>query len=196
MRTLRSVCVFCGSSPGLHPLYGEAADALGIALAKAGLRLVYGGGKVGLMGRIADAALAAGGAVVGVIPRFLMDLEVGHLGLTEMHIVSSMHERKAMMAQLSDAFAVLPGGIGTLEEMFEILTWGQLGLHPKPCGILNVSGYYNRLSGFLDHMVDEGFLKTSHRNALQSANTPEDLLTALKTAPVEHEIKWVGLDHV
>jgi uncharacterized protein (TIGR00730 family) len=155
---------------------------MGESLAKAGIRLVYGGGKVGLMGRLADAALAAGGEVVGVIPRFLIDREVGHRGLTEIRIVESMHERKAAMARLSEAFAVLPGGIGTLEEFFEVWTWGQLGLHPKPCGLLNVRGYYDRMLGFLDDMTGEGFLSPDSRGGLIVGGNPEALISALADA--------------
>lgn len=183
MSELVSVCVFCGSSPGVRPAYGAAADAFGALLAEAGIRLVYGGGNVGLMGRVADAVMQNGGEAVGVIPRFLMEREVGHSALTEIHIVDSMHERKAMMAKLSDGFAILPGGIGTLEEMFEVWTWRQLGLHPKPCAVLNVEGYYDRMAGFLDHMVVEGFLQPGHRAALQIAATPQDLLVAMRLRP-------------
>lgn len=183
MSELVSVCVFCGSSPGARPIYGEAADRFGALLAEAGIRLIYGGGNVGLMGRVADAVMTAGGEAVGVIPRFLMDREVGHTALTEIHVVDSMHERKAMMAKLSDGFAILPGGIGTLEEMFEVWTWRQLGLHPKPCAVLNVGGYYDRMVGFLDDMVVEGFLQPGHRAALQIAATPEELLAAMHLRP-------------
>ncbi len=183
MERLASVCVFCGSSPGVRPIYAEAADGFGTALARAGIRLVYGGGNVGLMGRVADAVLAAGGEAVGVIPRFLMNREVGHHGLTELHVVETMHERKALMAKLSDAFAVLPGGIGTFEELFEVWTWRQLGLHPKPCGVLNVGGYYDRLTEFLDVAVTEGFLQPGHREALTVETDPATLLAALSGGP-------------
>lgn len=183
MSELVSVCVFCGSSPGARPIYAEAASRFGVLLAEAGIRLVYGGGNVGLMGKVADAVMTAGGEAIGVIPRFLMDREVGHTALTEIHVVDSMHERKAMMAKLSDGFAILPGGIGTLEEMFEVWTWRQLGLHPKPCAVLNVGGYYDRMVGFLDDMVTEGFLQPGHRAALTIADTPEALLAAMRFAP-------------
>lgn len=183
MERLASVCVFCGSSPGVRPIYAEAADGFGTALARAGIRLVYGGGNVGLMGRVADAVLAAGGEAVGVIPRFLMNREVGHHGLTELHVVETMHERKALMAKLSDAFAVLPGGIGTFEELFEVWTWRQLGLHPKPCGVLNVGGYYDRLTEFLDVAVTEGFLQPGHREALSVETDPAALLEVLSGGP-------------
>lgn len=183
MERLRAVCVFCGSSPGARPIYGEAADAFGAALAAAGIRLVYGGGNVGLMGRVADAVLNAGGEAIGVIPQFLMNREVGHRALTELHVVETMHERKALMAKLSDAFAVLPGGIGTFEEMFEVWTWRQLGLHPKPCGILNIGGYYDRLVAFLDTATKEGFLQPGHRAVLEVEETPAALLAALTGGP-------------
>lgn len=191
MSELASVCVFCGASPGARPVYGEAADRFGRLLAQAGIRLVYGGGNVGLMGRVADAVLDAGGEAIGVIPRFLLEREVGHRELTELHIVDSMHERKAMMAKLSDGFAILPGGIGTLEEMFEVWTWRQLGLHPKPCAVLDIGGYYERLREFLDHMVVEGFLQPGHREALDIVDTPEDLLAALREGP--HALRPNGL---
>ncbi len=184
MAGLRSICVFCGSSDGAHGIYRDSAEAMGRALAENRIRLVYGGGKVGLMGRLADAALAAGGEVVGVIPRFLMDREVGHRGLSDIRIVESMHERKATMARLSDAFAVLPGGIGTLEEFFEVWTWGQLGLHPKPCGLLNVRNYYDRMQGFLDDMTAEGFLSPATRDGLIVAGNPDALIAALDQASV------------
>src|ERR1043165_174167 len=148
MRPFRRVCVFCGSSPGARPEYRQAAEAMGRLLASRRIGLVYGGGNVGLMGLLADAALSAGGEVIGVIPRHLDAREVAHRGLPDLRVVASMHERKALMADLSDAFIALPGGLGTLEEMFEILTWAQLGLHRKPCGLLNVLGYFDRLLSF------------------------------------------------
>lgn len=182
MDGLASVCVFCGSSTGVLAAHADSATAMGAALGRARIRLVYGGGKVGLMGRLADAALAAGGEVTGVIPRFLMDREVGHLGLSDIRIVDSMHQRKATMADLSDAFAVLPGGIGTLEEFFEIWTWRQLDLHAKPLGLLNTEGYYDRLLGFLDDMMADGFLPPASRASLVVARNPEALLAALHAA--------------
>ncbi|WP_016746323.1 TIGR00730 family Rossman fold protein, partial [Rhizorhabdus wittichii] len=163
MTPLRALCVFCGSSPGVDPVHGVAARALGAALAEAGIDLVYGGGRVGLMGMVADSVLAAGGRVTGVIPKALADLEVAHLGLTELHVVGSMHERKAMMADRSDGFIALSGGIGTFEELFEIWTWGQLGDHAKPVALLNVAGFYDKLAGFLDDVVTAGFLRPAHR---------------------------------
>jgi len=179
MSELRSVCVFCGSRPGARPEYAEAATAMGTAMAEAGLRLVYGGGNVGLMGKVADAVMAAGGEVIGVIPRFMTTRKLDHHGLTELHVVETMHARKAMMAELSDAFAVMPGGIGTLEELFEIWTWAQLGLHAKPCGLLNIAGYYDKLTGFLDSVVTEGFMQPECRTGLAVEATPQALLEAL-----------------
>ena len=175
-----SVCVFCGSSPGAHPDYETAARALGAGLAGAGARLVYGGASVGLMGALADAALGAGGEVVGVIPQSLVDREVAHPGLTELHVVGTLHERKARMAELSDAFIALPGGAGTLEELFEIYTWGQLGLHAKPLALVNVRGYFNGLLVFLDHAMAEGFLPAEHRARLTVADAPEAVLDAVR----------------
>lgn len=160
------LCIFSGSSFGLKSSYTLAAQSLGYALAKKGIGLVYGGASVGLMGCVADAALEAGGEVIGVIPQALFAKEVGHTGLTELRIVKDMHERKALMSELSDGFIALPGGIGTFEELFEVWTWAQLGYHPKPCAVLNVEGYYDQLISFLDHTVDQGFLKDSHRKLL------------------------------
>jgi uncharacterized protein (TIGR00730 family) len=175
-----SLCVFCGSSAGRRPAYRAAAEELGASLARRGIRLVYGGGKVGLMGAVADAALAAGGEVVGVIPQHLMDWEVGHLGLTELEIVGSMHERKARMADLSDAFVALPGGFGTLEEFCEVLTWSQLGLHPKPCGLLNVEGFYDPLLQLFEYGVAEGFILAAHRHLVLAEVSVERLLARLE----------------
>jgi uncharacterized protein (TIGR00730 family) len=160
---IRSVCVFCGSNAGNDPRFASAARELGALLAREGIALVYGGGHVGLMGVLADAVLANGGKAIGVIPRALWDREVGHRGLTELHIVETMHERKAMMASLADAFVALPGGLGTLEEIFEVWTWAQLGIHAKPVGFLNVEGFYGSLLEFLDRGVDAGFIRAQHR---------------------------------
>jgi len=172
--------VFCGSRAGFDGGYARSAQGLGRAVAGRGLRLVYGGGRVGLMGLVADAALEADGEVVGVMPRMLVDREISHSGLTELHVVGSMHERKALMNDLSDGFVALPGGFGTLEELFEVLTWGQLGLHAKPCGFLDDSGYYAPLLGFFDRMVGEGFLKGEHRDRVLFATDPEELLDAFE----------------
>ena len=177
--SLRSVCVFSGSTPGARPSYTEAASALGTALAERGTRVVYGGGRVGLMGTVADAALAAGGEVVGVIPQHLVDREVAHSGLSELLVTGSMHERKARMAELSDGFVALPGGLGTLEELAETLTWSQLGLQDKPCGLLDVEGFYRPLLAFLDHTVTEGFVSAENRSLLLAADGPGELLDLL-----------------
>jgi uncharacterized protein (TIGR00730 family) len=158
-----SLCVFCGSSVGSKPAFIGAAIALGKVLAASRIRVVYGGGRVGLMGALADATLNAGGQVVGVIPQQLVDREVAHQGLTELRVVQSMHERKALMADLSDGFVALPGGLGTLEEFFEVWTWGQLGLHQKPYGLLNVNGFYDPLVQFIDQLVEQKFVKSEHR---------------------------------
>ena len=163
---IRSICVFCGSSSGASVAYEAAARAFAFTLAERGIRLVYGGASVGLMGAIADSALEAGGEVIGVMPRALVDREIAHRGLSALHVVDTMHERKAMMADLSDAFIALPGGLGTLEELFEVWTWGMLGLHAKPYGLLDVDGYYAPLIRFLDHARDEGFVRAGQRAML------------------------------
>ena len=176
---MNSVCVFLGSSPGRRPEYAEATVALGEAIARRGLTLVYGGSNVGLMKRLADSALAAGGAVVGILPGALEARELAHPGLTRLEIVPSMHVRKARMAELADAFIALPGGMGTLEELTEVLTWAQLGLHAKPCGLLDVAGYWAPLVAFLDHAEREGFVRAEHRALLARAERPEALLDLL-----------------
>lgn len=173
---MRRVLVYCGSSPGRLPEYAAAATALGRELAERGLGLVYGGAEVGLMGAVADAALAAGGEVLGVLPRTLLEREVAHRGLTELHVVETLHERKALMTSLSDAAIALPGGFGTLDELFEFLTWAQLGLHTKPAGLLDVAGYWTHLLGFVDHMVHERFLRSEQRDALLVAEEPVALI--------------------
>jgi hypothetical protein len=181
---LKRICVFCGSSSGVHPVYAQAAQAVGRLLWRRGIELVYGGGNVGLMGMLADACLAEGGRVIGVIPQALVDKEVAHLGLTELRVVSSMHERKAIMADLSDAFVALPGGYGTWEELFEMLTWSQLGIHQKPCGILNVNGYYDPLLELADKAVSEGFLREVNRDLLLSDDDLERFLDRLSAYSV------------
>jgi len=173
------ICVFCGSSPGRRPEFLDAAVELARAVAARGIGLVYGGGRVGLMGALADAALAAGAEVIGVIPRALLDREVGHLGLTEQHVVETMHERKALMAELSDAFVALPGGVGTMEELFEAWTWAGLGIHAKPVALLDVGGYYDPLLEMTDRMVAEGFLHSAYRAALVVGCEPAALLDAI-----------------
>ena len=180
---MRGVCVFCGSSEGSRPAYGDAAAALGRQIAQVGLRLVYGGACVGLMGRVADAALEEGGEVVGVIPDALVEREVVHHGLSKLLVVDSMHSRKARMAELADAFVVLPGGLGTLEETFEVWTWAQLGLHDKPIGLLDVEGYWEPLATLLDHAVEEGFVRPVHRALLMRRTDPEHLLQDLANYP-------------
>jgi uncharacterized protein (TIGR00730 family) len=188
---MRHICVFSGSSSGARPEYRDAAAALGRAIAAAGLGLVYGGAKVGLMGVLADAALASGGKVVGIIPQALVDKEVAHEGLTELRVVSSMHERKGQMADLADGFIALPGGLGTLEELAEVLTWAQLGMHRKPCGLLNVAGYYDGLTAFLDHAVDERFMRAAHREMLLVASTAQELLESFSTYRPPSVEKWI-----
>ena len=192
MTGLASVCVFCGSSAGARPSYAAMAEALGRELAERGARLVYGGGRVGLMGVVADAALAAGGEVVGVIPQHLMDREVGHLGVTDLRVTSSMHERKALMAELADGFVALPGGFGTLEELAETLTWSQLGLQAKPFGLLDVEGFYEPLLSFLDHTVAERFVAPEHRALVLAGRDPADLLDRLAAwEPGSTRGKWL-----
>ncbi|MEM1284798.1 MAG: TIGR00730 family Rossman fold protein [Pseudomonadota bacterium] len=188
---MKSVCVFCGSNPGKDPAYGQAAEELGAAIASSGRTLVYGGAEVGLMGMVADAALAAGGEVIGVIPIALVEKEIAHKGLTRLESVSSMHERKARMADLSDGFVNLPGGTGTLEEMFEVWTWGQLGFHAKPIAVLNVLGFYDPLMAFLDHQRDEGFVKPTLRDTLLSETDPNRLLDAMARYEPPVVQKWV-----
>jgi uncharacterized protein (TIGR00730 family) len=186
-----SVCVFCGSNSGNDPAYANVARDFGVLLAKSQITLIYGGGHVGLMGIVADAVLAGGGKAIGVIPRMLWDREVGHRNLTELHVVESMHQRKAMMASLSDAFVALPGGLGTLEEIFEVWTWAQLGIHRKPLGFLEVNGFYAPLLSFLDRAVDAGFVRAQHRSMAIVDIDPVSLLRRLseyEPPPVE---KWI-----
>lgn len=191
MTEIRTVCVYCGSSPGAQPAYAEAARQLGTLLAREGIELVTGGGKVGLMGVVADAVLDAGGKAVGIIPQALWDREVGHEGLTELVIVQTMHERKARMGTRADAVIALPGGLGTLEEITEMLTWAQLGIHSKPCGLLNVAGYYDALVTFLDHAVTERFIRRPHREMLTVASSPEDMLAGLRAYTPPSVSKWM-----
>lgn len=188
---MRRVCVYAGSNHGSDPAYADAARALATLLAERGIGLVYGGGNVGLMGVLADTMLSAGGEAVGVMPRTLIEREIGHGGLTDLRIVNSMHERKALMAELSDAFVAVPGGIGTLEELIEVYTWSQLGLHRKPCGVLNVNGYYDGLATFLDHAVTEGFLREQHRAGLSVADEPAELLDLLDAWEPPTVGKWL-----
>jgi len=190
------ICVFCGSQRGAHPAYTEAARGVGEALARNGLGLVYGGGSIGLMGVLADAALAAGGRVVGVIPDPLALKEIAHHGLTELHVVSGMHERKAMMARLSAGFLTLPGGVGTFEEFFEILSWAVLGLHSKPMGILNVEHYFDPILNLLDHAVAARFVRPEHLDLLLVSDNPESIATSLLSyVPPAPGPKWLDLEH-
>lgn len=190
---MKSVAIYCGSSPGNRGAYLEAATQLGQTLARQKLTLVYGGGKVGLMGALADACLSAGGKVVGVMPDFLVQKEVAHRGLSEFYTVASMHERKAKMVELADGFMMLPGGYGTLEEFTETLTWAQLGLHQKPMGILNVSGYYDKLLELFDSMVSEGFVNKNLRDIVLQATTPEVLLEKMRSFVGQSVDKWTGV---
>jgi uncharacterized protein (TIGR00730 family) len=189
---MRRVCVFCGSSPGARPAYGEAAEELARLLVADGIRVVYGGGHVGLMGRLADAVLAAGGDPIGVMPRALVEREIAHTGLSDLRVVGSMHERKALMADLSDAFVALPGGLGTVEELFEVYTWAQLGMHRKPCGLLDVDGYYSGIAEFLAHAVEERFLREDHRAMLVVEREPAVLIDRFRRFdPGAVQPKWI-----
>lgn len=191
---MKNICVYCGSSPGRLPEYADTAVTLARELVKHDIGLVYGGASVGVMGTIADAVLAAGGRVTGVIPQMLVDKEVAHAQLSELHIVKSMHERKTLMAELSDGFIALPGGLGTLEELFEILTWALLGLHQKPCALLNVAGYYDHLSAFLDHATHEQFIKPAQKALLMIAENPEMLIARMINFVPSGVNKWIDLD--
>ncbi len=187
-----SVCVYCGSSSGNNPVYADAAKALGRALVKHNLSLVYGGGHVGLMGIVADAVLDAGGEVTGVIPKALLDTEVGHDHLTRLLVVKDMHERKALMAEHADGFIAMPGGIGTLEELFETLTWAQLGFHEKPIGLFNVAGFYDPLIEFLRHQTSQGFLRAEHKDLLLVEAEPDPLIEQLKNFTMPDGVSWLS----
>lgn len=188
---LRSICVFSGSSFGQDPAFERAAGILGSTIAERGYTLVYGGASVGLMGSLAEAALTSGGKVVGVLPRALSELEIAHTSLTELHVVESMHARKTMMADIADAFIAMPGGLGTLEETFEVWTWTQLGIHTKPIGFLNVEGYFDDLFAFLDHSVSSGFVKPKHREMAIVSSAAAELLDRLESADITYEAKWI-----
>lgn len=193
---VKSVCVFCGSSGGKDPVFAGNARCLGEEIARREMRLIYGGGNVGLMGVVADAALAAGGEVVGVIPRALVDLELAHAGVTQLHVVNTMHERKGMMADLADAFVALPGGFGTLDEFCEIITWAQLGIHSKPCGLLNTRSYYDPFLAQIRGATDAGFLRPEHRDLITVSDSPAWLLDRLAEAvPIKRQ-KWLDREDV
>jgi uncharacterized protein (TIGR00730 family) len=193
MPKLKRICVFCGSSVGARPAYRDAAQRLGELLAERGIGVVFGGGGIGLMGAVADAALAKGGEVIGVIPESLVRREIGHRGVTKLYVVETMHQRKALMADLSDAFIALPGGYGTLEEFCEAITWSQLGIQRKPCGLLNIEGYWDGLLAFLDHAVDEQFVRPENSELVLVARRPELMLERLaEWTPPAHIEKWLG----
>jgi len=193
---MKRVCVFCGSSPGARPAYTELARRLGSILAGRGITLVYGGGNVGLMGVLANAVLAGGGNVIGVIPQAMVDLEVAHTGFPDLRIVGSMHERKALMADLADAFIALPGGLGTLEEFCEILTWAQLGMHQKPCGLINVENYFDQLIAFLDDAVRERFVRPEHRAMVLVESDAERMIDRLQAYRPPMLEKWIDREQV
>lgn len=188
---MKSICVFCGSRAGNDPAYAQAARALGRTLAENDFTLVYGGGHVGLMGVVADAALEASGEVIGVMPKALVEREILHDTLTKLHVVGSMHERKALMAELSDGFIALPGGTGTLEEFFEILTWAQLGEHQKPCGLLNTNGFYDPLLTIFDHMMEKGFVSDEHRKLVLVESDLAAMLSAFARYRPPKTVKWI-----
>jgi uncharacterized protein (TIGR00730 family) len=188
---MKRICVFCGSRSGVSPAYEEGARQLGRVLVEANVTLVYGGGRVGLMGVLADTVLDSGGEAIGVIPKALVRREVAHAGLSDLRVVGSMHERKAMMSELSEGFVALPGGIGTLEEVFEVLSWAQLGVHGKPCGLLNVEGYYDPLLAFLDRVVAQGFLGEEHRSMVIVQAEPEALLEAFARYRAPEVVEWM-----
>jgi len=188
---IKSLCVFCGSAAGKSPEYAEAAAAFGRLAAERGIELIYGGGRVGLMGAVADACLSVGGRVIGVIPEALASKELAHAGCTELHVVGSMHERKALMAERSDAFVALPGGIGTFEELFEVWTWGQLGLHKKPCGLLNIAGFFDKLLEFLTATAADGFMHTEHLQMLATATDGAELLLRLEQYQPPDVRRWL-----
>jgi uncharacterized protein (TIGR00730 family) len=189
--TIQNICVYCGSNAGNRPEYADAARKLAEDLVQRNIGLVYGGSSVGIMGVVADAVMAAGGRVIGVLPEALMRKELAHKNLTELHVVGSMHERKTMMVDRADGFIAMPGGVGTLEEIFETWTWAQLGFHAKPCGLLNVAGYYDHLSHFLDHTVDEAFMQPAHRAMLAVESDPRLLLDRFATYVAPTVSKWI-----
>jgi len=192
--TIKRLAVFCGSNRGSSATFADAAAALGRLLADRNIELVFGGSHVGLMGVVADAVLERGGNAIGVLPRFMQEKELAHPGLTTLHLVDTMHERKQRMAELADGFVALPGGFGTFEEIFESITWGQLHLHGSPCGLLNVSGYFDALIEFLRHSVTSGFVRSAQLDSLQVATTPEELLSGFETFQADRSEKWFPKD--
>jgi uncharacterized protein (TIGR00730 family) len=188
---MKNICVYCGANPGNAPIFAEVAASVGKMLANEGIGLVYGGGAVGLMNTVAKAALEAGGAVIGVIPQALMDLEVARKDLTQLHVTPDMHTRKAKMAELSDGFITLPGGFGTLDELFEMITWGQLGFHKKPIALVNVEGFYDPLLAMVDHMTGSGFVREQHRGLFVSGKTPAETLAAMRAWTPIDAAKWL-----
>ncbi|UBM57332.1 TIGR00730 family Rossman fold protein [Marinilongibacter aquaticus] len=193
---MKSLLVYCGANPGKDPIYREAAKQLAREMVKRDMRLIYGGGSLGLMGQIADTVLELGGEVVGIIPSFLDKMEVGHPKLSALHIVDTMHERKAMMEELCDGIVTLPGGYGSMDELFEILSWSQLGLHTKPVGLLNVKGFYNFMIQQLDHMVEEGFLKESNREILKVSDSIPELFVLMESFVAQPAFKWLDKDQI
>lgn len=194
MAKIKSLCVYCGSSDRGRPAHHDAALRLGRIMSKAGIRLIYGGGRIGMMGRIADAVMEGGGEVTGIIPQFLEQVEVGHSGVTQLIVTDNMHDRKQKMAEISDAFLIMPGGLGTLEETFEILTWKQLGLHEKPVVIADIDGYWRHLTELIDHMIDESYAKAENRALFQVIDSVDELLPALEAMPafgLDVEAKWL-----
>ena len=192
MSDIRRLAIFCGSNPGARPEYKAVTRSFGNALCERGIEVVYGGSSVGLMAVLADTMLEAGGGITGVIPRMLVDREVANTALSDLRIVESMHERKSLMAELADGFVALPGGIGTLEEFFEIWTWAQLGMHEKPCGLLNVAGYFDPLLSFLDRAVDEGFVRQVHREMVVVESDPEALIDKFGEYDPPRVVKWLN----
>jgi len=187
---IKNIAVFCGSSTGIDPVYIESAKRLGRKIAEENLTLIYGGARVGCMGAVADACLQANGNVIGVIPEKLRDVEIAHNHLTELHVVKTMHERKALMSELADAFVALPGGVGTLEEWFEVFTWAQLGYHEKPCCLLNVDHYFDPLISMLDHIIKQGFMKSSYRDMIIVKTDVDDLFQSIYRYSPKHDVKW------
>ncbi|NUM36992.1 MAG: TIGR00730 family Rossman fold protein [Candidatus Brocadiae bacterium] len=188
---MKNICIYCGSSQGSDPVYIQSAREIGKIIAQEGLTLVYGGGNVGLMGAVADAAMENSGRVIGVITKLLFDKELAHPNLTELHVVNSMHERKSLMANLADCFLALPGGLGTMDEIFEVCVWTQLGIHKKACGFLNIQGFYDDLLKFLDNMVEKQFLKQNHHSQILTSSIPKEIIKKLLETKVEASDKWI-----